>query len=493
MLKDLFRWTRRPEVPANPWDLGRPLLSWSENDHWTIRDAVEGALIIGSTGSGKSSGPGSFIAKSMLAAGFGGLVLIAKKDEIATWHSYCRATGRLGDLLVFGSGEPLRFDPLDFEMRRAGEGAGQVENLVNLLSTLMEVSDRGTSGGGGREDDGYWKKASRQMTRNMVELLALAKGSVTVPDLYRVAVTAPSSPDHIKSEQWRARCLAEADRKEKSPEQRRDFEIVTDYFCLEWPALAEKTRSIILSTFTSLIDVMNRGLLRSLYCSGTNVTPQVVEEGKIILVALPVKEFGDVGQIAQVLWKYAFQRSIERRDVGVNARPVFLFADEAQSFVTSYDAQFQATSRAARVATVLLTQNVSNFEAALGGSEKGRAETAALFANLNTKLLLCNGDPVTNEWGAKLVGRSLQTFVNSNNSYQSRDWLATALGMGQPSQSSAGVTEAYEFELQPRAFSFLRTGGPDNGMLVDAVLFQNGRRFKATGKNWMHVTFQQVP
>jgi len=471
------------------------LLSWSKEDHWTIRDAVAGTLVVGATGSGKSSGPGQTLARAFLTAGFGGLVLTCKPDERAEWEGYCRAVGREKDVLVFGPGSGHGFNFLDEELRFAGAGAGLTENVVQLLGAVGEVSERGVAGGG-REDDQYWRQASRQLQRNVIDLLTIATGQVSVPAMYRVVVSAPTSLEQLRSEAWRAqsfcfRLLEEADRKARTPQQDADLAMVADYFMLEFPALSDKTRSVITSTFTSLIDVLNRGVLRTLFCGETSVTPEMAREGKVIILDLPIKRYAEVGQIAQVLFKSAFQRAMERTPVSESTRPVFLWADEAQFTLTSQDMLFATTCRGARVATVLLTQNISNIEAALGAGEKGKAEAASLLGNLNSKFFLANGDPVTNEWASTLCGRTLQHFANSSMSHDPQAWVASALGMGAPGQHSAGMSEAYEFDLQPVAFSELRTGGPDANWQVDAVLFQNGRRFRANGRMWLPVTFRQ--
>lgn len=488
---------KRDVAKAPPWGLDEVLLHLSGQgvDPWTIGDACEGTLALGATGSGKTSGSGRMLALSFLASGFGGLVLTAKKDEGALWESYCRAAGREGDLVVFAPDRPPRFNFLDHELNRKGDGAGLTENLVNLFSTVLEVAER-QGGRGGREDEGYWRRASRQLTRNLVDLLILARGTLSIPDLYRLVVSAPTSPAEAASAEWKARsfcyqCLEQADARPKTDRQKADYEIVADYLLLEYPALSEKTRSVIVSTFTSMIDVLNRGVLRELFCTETNVTPEQIERGTILLIDLPVKEFAEVGVFAQVLWKYAFQRSVERRDVRANPRPVFLWADEAQYFVTSYDMQFQTTARSSRVATVLLSQNLSNFYAALGGGEKGQAEADSLLANLNTKIFHANGDPVTNEWAASLIGRTRQFFVNASNSYEPSARPAWLLGMRPNPSQNAGVSESIDFELQPSAFTALRRGGHAHGGLVDSIVFQGGRRFAATGRTWLPVTFRQ--
>ena len=150
--------------------------------------------------------------------------------------------------------------------------------------------------------------------------------------------------------------------------------------------------------------------------------------------------------------------------------------------------------RAARVATVFLTQNYSNFVAALGGGEKGRVETDSILANLNTKILHANGDPVTNEWASGLIGRSLEFFINGGTSRPSIDqtpMFQLMLGLQSDATESAGFSTSYEFEVQPKAFTQLRTGGPANKLIVKGIVFQNGRTFKATGKTWMQVRFNQ--
>ena len=103
--------------------------------------------------------------------------------------------------------------------------------------------------------------ANRQLVRNSVDVLALATGRVSIPDLYRLVVSAPTSPEQVRSADWRDnsfchKCLKAADARTKTPSQERDFEIDADYFMLEYPAFSDKTRSVILSTFTSMVDVL---------------------------------------------------------------------------------------------------------------------------------------------------------------------------------------------------------------------------------------------
>lgn len=489
---------RKPAVGhVPPWPLSMPLLTWGPKDAWTLGDAVQGTCVLGATGSGKTSSSGALIAREFLLAGMGGLVLAAKPGEAETWRRYCRAAGREQDLVVFGEREKSRFSFLDYELTRGGRGSGLTENIVNLWSTVLEVASRGGSGsGGGREDEGYWRRSCRHLVRNCIEILRIATGHVSIPDLYRLIVSAPTSPDLVRSDTWQAnsycyQLLAAADKKPKAAQEQRDLHLATTYMLGEYPALSDRTRSVIVSTCTSLIDVLNRGVLYELFSTTTNVTPEATQEGKIIVVDLPVKEYLEVGVIAALLWKLAFQRFAEQRAADDTTRPLFLWCDEAQHWLVAQDAMFQSTCRSSRVATMLITQTLSGMEAALGGGEKGKAETAMLVANLVTKVLHSSGDPATNQWASSLIGRTRQHMASGNNTQQAGDWVAAAMGLGSVGQTSGGYSEAYEWEVQPSSFSELRTGGHQHDHNVDAIVFQSGRRFAATGRTWMPVTFRQ--
>jgi len=493
----LSRGRKKPKAVASAatgWSLQHSLFKLSNQDGFTVGNAVENVLIVGSIGSGKTSGSGRALALSYLSAGFGGLVLAAKPGEPELWREYCAITNRLDDLIEFGPQHPWRFDPLAFELSRGGAGGGHTENLVQLFMALLDLGEK-DAGQGGQSGEQYWRKAVQQLLRNLVDLLVLATGTISIPDLYRVAVSMPSSLEQVTSPEWKARsycfvCLAAADKRSKSVSQQRDFALVADYMLLEWPNLSDKTRSVVLSTFTSMGDVLNRGILRDLFTTETNIDPTATERGKIIVLAMPLKEFGQLGLFAAAMWKFSFQKSIERRDVTKSPRPVMLWADEGQFFLLKgQDFLFTSTSRSARVSNVLLTQSISGVMAVLAGPA-GKAESDAYLSNFGTKILHANNDPASNEYSATLVGKCRQFTISANNNYGGSDgW--SGFSSGQQTGSSAGVNEIIDFELQPREFSRLRTGGEANGGKVDAYVFKNGAAFKATGRNWMKVTFSQ--
>jgi type IV secretory pathway TraG/TraD family ATPase VirD4 len=268
----------------------------------------------------------------------------------------------------------------------------------------------------------------------------------------------------VRSAEWQQssylfRCLKEAYNRPKSESQEHDFKNAERFWMQRFPALAEKTRSIVVAGFSAMIDVLNRGVLRELFCSDTNLTPADLEQGKIIVLDLPVTEFGEIGLYAAGIMKYCTQLSLQCRNIQANPRPVFLWQDEGQYFVLPSDSMFQSTCRSYKVATVVLTQNISNFYASMG--QNSEALVDGLFGNLNTKIFHANGDFKTCEWMSKLIGRSRQYLASSNINHEPTDPMSSALGIG-PSHTSSGVNEVFEYEVQPSVCTTFRTGGPAN-------------------------------
>lgn len=494
----MLRWLfGRKEVASRPEAsvLDRVLLD-VDGSPWTTRHAVEGCAIFGATGAGKTTASGRLLASAYLDAGFGGLVLTVKPDEADRWRKLCADAGRTDDLRVVTSGGEHRFNFIDHEACREGPGAGLVESIVSALSNVLELPDRGR--GGGREEEGYWRRAARQLMRNAVHLLLLAGEPVSVPAILKIVISAPTSSAQMGDDAWKkrsacfrllrqaeGRCAAETTA--MAARRRSDLEVVADWWLCEFPELSDKTRSVIISTFTSAADVLNRGVLRELLCEDTTLTPEETAEGRIIVLDLPVLEFGETGVLLQGIWKYAFQRAMSRRDVRVSPRPVFLWMDEGQHFLNSQDMIFQTTCRSARVASVLLTQNIGNLYAVLGGDREGRPAADSLLGNLNTKIIHANTDPVTNDWAAGLLGRRRQFFINAGTSRPApAGWWQS--GHDAPPQQSSGVSEQMDYEMQPAEFALLRNGGPSHGGIVDAVV-HCPRLFG--DRAWKRIAFRQ--
>lgn len=463
--------------------LAQPLHQFSSHDSWTIRDAVEGLVVLGGNGSGKSGASGAAIARSMLRAGFGGLVLTAKGDEADTWRAAASATNREGDLHVIESGGLYCFNPLDYEYARQGDGSHLALNIATLFLTAMSGGDGAVS-----TSDPYWNDTLRELLLHAIEITAASGEGVRLPSLLSLIRSAPKQSSEIGSAAWQEcsacwrllRAAAEGSESWRGtePERYEDLADSVDFWLDGFPSLASKTRSIIVSSFTSRGAGLLRRPLRRLFCTDTSpeVTPEATHRGSVVVLNLALKEFGAVGRFAQMLYKSVWQRATERRQLKGDWRPVFLWADEAQLFAGPEDITYQQTARDRVAATVYLSQNLPNFYAAFGKAQ-AHDLTESLLGCLQTKLFHANGCPTTNAWAEKLFAQG--TSVRGN--------LSFGVGPSSQGHATAGLQDAREPGVPAIRFTTLRKATLEQA--AEAIVFQTGRRWRASGANHLMARF----
>ena len=536
--------TKHMTLTASPksflTNLDAPLLRITDRDHITLRDLLMGTAVFGNSGSGKSSGAGRTFALALLKSGAGGLVLCAKPEEADEWERYAAETGRKGAIIRVTAGSLWRFNFLDYTLRKDGVAASN--NAVDVLMRAAEASRLAKDRPGGAGDE-FWTNATNQILSNSLLLLYSAYGRITTDELYRFLVTAPQSEPQIVDPAWRAGsfCFATMDRADRAPAIRlsqRELGQIVSYWRYDFARLDPKTRANIIITVTSLLSRFLRGRLHELLCTHTTFVPDLCFEGAIIVVDLPVKTWQEDGIIAQHIIKYLWQRAVERRRADAphaTHRPLFLYADESQFFVNSYDAEFQSTARSSLTATIYLTQSLPTYYAKIGGSHPEHY-TNMLLANLTNKLFLANGCHITNRFAADLIGQriitrrstnsgetvsdgangseSLQngtstnwggnsgatygkdgTFTSSSSSSKgaNRGWSkGGGWSDGYSETRGESYSEQKDFKLDPDVFaSKLKTGGPRSNGRVEAVWFQPARVFGQTRTSWALTTFLQ--
>lgn len=469
-------------------DLDHPLIKFSKHleDHWTIRDAVRGTQIFGGIGSGKSSGSGKTIAKAFLKNGFGGLVLCAKPDEKDQWIQYAEQTNRLNDLMIFSEGSEFEFNPLQYEMEREGKGAGEVFNLANLFMELYKMGNRFSGGGSTGESERYWENALRRCINRMIQILGLAGEDISILNMRRLLSSAPlehevqeikeKTPDELKEwgeENFCLGCIIRGGEQAESEEQEEEHDLIVDYFLREFATLPEKTRPTIVESFLGLAEPFTSGILKKHFSKEINIYPEDSHEGKIIILDFPVKEYLASGVYAQGIFKLLWQQATERRVVSEDSIPVFLWVDEAQLFLSSYDQIFQTTARSSVAATVFISQNLSNYYVSIGG-QKPESKADSLLGNLSTKIFHANNDTVTNEWAAKTIGKAF------------RHVESVSLGP----TDSLGIAQQFHWQVEPREFTVLKSGGQSNDFKVQGVITIAGREW-SNGRNFIKKSFNQ--
>lgn len=477
-----WRKSSTPKLPAFHPDT--VIRDWGDGHAFRIADAQTGVIVFGATGSGKSSGPAKHLGYGYSAAGFGGLVLCAKKEECPQWQKWASECGREDDLIIINADGDWRYNFMEDEASRPGEGGGFAVNIVGLLDEIAgAIAGSGKGEGGG--DSRFWEDCLHHLNSNLVDLPLLAGLQVSLPLLRDIASSAAQSLEQVKDTAWQsesicARILKEADEatKDADPETRADFEECRTYWTKDFPSLAEETRSSIILNFSVLIRPLVTRPLRKLFSSDINVRPEDAFDGKIIIVDLPVQEFRLAGRIANLIWKYCFQCAVLRRmqpaDRQSFLRPVFLWADEAQNFVSKFDSEYQAVARSAGGCTVYLTQNRESFRRVL----KNDDAVDSLLGNLQAKFF-CQNTGDTNVWASGLLG---QRYVNitSTNAGNSRQDNLLLMPQQQP-HHNAGVTRSQDkrFFVEPAVFTTLKRGGPQFNFQVQAIIYNGGQVFEA--------------
>lgn len=514
------------------YNLDQPLLRLAHNDYFTLQHATQGTHVFGATGAGKTSGTGAVLAGAFLREGMGGLVLCAKAEEVDLWQRYAERHARGNSITLFDEHQGFNF--LNHQMARHGaEGIGSV---VECLMQVQEAARR-ASPSPGSTGEAFWQDGIRKLLHYAVPALYAANGTVSIQDIIAFVLAGPTIPGQHQDPQFQKtnlvyQTLHRAMTAPKVPADRETIEAAVRYWFHEFPGIPDRTRGNITTSLTSTLDRFNHGRLNRAFCQKTTIVPEMCFNGAIIVMAMPALTWGADGIIGQQIFKYMWQRVVESRNglpQKFRERPVFLWADEAQYFVNSYDSDFLSTCRSSRACVVFLSQNLPTYYAKMGKDEMVAAD--ALIGKFNTHVFHQNACPRTNEFASSLIGRGLQrratysygtgsnrnTGMNSGaNTSQSTSssagggggsssWSSGGTrgsgeswgdnrGLGSSENSSQGYSEVMEALIEPAWFSHgLKSGGPAHGNQVTGVWFQNGGNFKESGGgNLLFVTFKQV-
>lgn len=496
----------------SPFDhkLDTRLLTLGRSDSFTTRDAAEGVLILGGVGSGKTSGSGNSLRKAYLNAGFGGLVLCAKPDEADSWREALKKAGRSGDAVIIDRSGEERFNILDYAAATiAADGFDQ--NLVVLMERFSEAAKVASGEFSGSDGNKFFSDAASKWLSHAFPLVRVATGNVSLENVYKMILSAPKSPQELSDPEWQKNSLCNAilfaaadkaknaqDAKGQS-EAERVFDEHADFWLTEYPSLASKTRSSIEATVTNIIYPFLAGKLRELFCTDTTVVPDMARQGKIIILDLPALTYGPTGAVAQSIFKYLFGLAVQRQKLSRKARPVFLWMDEVQYFLSASDAELLSTARSAKTCIVAITQDLPTFYAQIGSQQKAVADS--IISKFGTKCFHSNTSEETNQAAADLVGKidieqrtsTRGGGLNSGGSVNvGGEGSGQGGGSGRNRSDSTSISTRYDYALPPHYFSSeLRTGAKKNRYKVDAILVRSGANYKHTGKHWMKATFQQ--
>ena len=481
-----FRWPwQRPGVPIRKaFDPSTPILDLS-GDPILLGQCFGGIASTGEIGAGKTSGPGDYLARALLSAGCGFVVLCAKDNEALRWQALCESVGRKDDYRRVYPGGPLKCDFLRYEMSQPG---ASVESSCQMLDKLIEVLSRRSGKGG---DEAFWLGASQRLMRAAMNLAFLVEGSVSIDRMYRVLLTAPSSPKMLQSDEWRTKYLCgqlieKAAAMNLPGGKGRDLQLAIGLI-EEQSDWGDKVRGTVLTMVQNTLSKFLGGDVYDLTSSGeVTISPDDARAGKVICIDVPVLKYNEIGVAIALVWKQITQRAILR---SMQDRPTVLWCDEAQFFVLpDTDVKFATVSREYRGIDVMLFQNLEVLIDALGGDQKAEKQAYSLLANHTLKFACANSSTYTNEYYEKLFGGSWQQIMGGGVDPSKVDLVEDMMGF-EPNPGFHFSTQ-YHPDLRASEMSKLRKGGPANDMTVDAYVYMGGRKWR-TGKTWKKVSFRQ--
>lgn len=432
----------------------------------TVGQVCEGVMVMGASGSGKTTGPVHDIQLAEMKADFGMLNLSVKLDEAARARRLANKAGRGKDVMVMKMGGPTKMNFLD--ILREGGPDDVVSAFKQISQALM-----------GQIEENEWTQMSQQHLSNLVKLFILSGKRLEVSELRLAAID-------LKTQKM---LLDEAaTRISMDTPDAHTLKMVSSYFSKEWRMMKDETKASVLMSLTPTLNPFCDGPMRELFCTDTTFHPKMLREGKILIMDIPcVGEQCVYGIAANVIMKYIVQRMIvsdykEGRITNERTiRPVVIIADECHYLVTVTDSEFITTSRSMRCSMFYATQQINNFYRRSGRTVE--AETNILLSEMHGVRVMCqNGDEKTYKWFMSLLGEEWRerTSLSAN--------FSGPTGAG---SAGASMQMHKENQLSQRDLSIgLARGGPAYDFVVTGILQQSGHTY-AGGKMFSQVAFPQ--
>ena len=343
----------------------------------SLRDLQMHALVLGGTGSGKTSGILRPLARQLSAQKDVGLVIMDGKGALP---------GELADLPGMQVVDP-------------GRGGTEVSLVSGVEPAVIIDTVREILAPAGAGQDLFWVNSAAGALRRGAVIAQAAGGAWW--SLYHSAQVVSNKQDRDQ--------LIEAlvPKAENDPLLREAF----TYFRFEWDTMDDRTRSNILAVIRSWISTITSTpeLLRWAKTPAGKDTIDILAPltGGRIGVLIPEHRYGVAGAVVTALIKarlYSALKSRAERDwSGTAETPVAFIVDEAQEVATTQDAQMLPIGRSLGLAMIAATQGVEGVNAKLG--EAIALKWLSIFGSV---IALSGRSPATDELVAQRAGQAWQ-------------------------------------------------------------------------------------
>ncbi len=379
----------------------------------------------------------------------------------------------------------------------SGASGADARDLTQACMTFKETLSRTEGGGGGGGDDNaaYFAAQERLMIHNAIQILLLATRADRPVGASKCFITgAAISLEETNDEKWKEStsttpCSRKPRQNASTDIEKHDVMLAEQYWTFQIPRLNDRTRTSIETGALGVLHAMNSGIARDLLATSTNVSPDMLEDRKWIMVNMPIVPGDVTAAVINSAVKYSVQRHILKRQAGTGDPLLCIFSDEFQKLANSYDAMFLAECRSHKGCLIALTQSIHAMYANLHG-KGGEHQTDALLDQFRARRRAYRwATPRPPSIFPSFSGMRRELFINTSMQPRGEELFDVLMGA---LQASVSASEKYEPVIQPAVFlSGLRCGGTENGNIVDGVVIRSGQPFKHSRENYLITSFRQ--
>ena len=361
-----------------------------------ISDACQNIVVLGATGSGKTTRAINPMLVQLLDQDAGGLIFDIKGDYKKDVLHFAQHAGR--DVTVIGVGD-------------GNKGINLLSGLTPQVAASFLKSIVLLAGGYGMEK--FWVDTAAALCKNALGVLSFVPQYYSLEGLYLYLFNVDKRVDIEKE----ISALPALDEKRK-----RLLDSYMAYHDLQFDKMEDKTKAGVLSTVSQFLEPFLHPELIDAFCSQKNdsVKMEDVLNGAVYLVDLPIHTWGLGGKVVYSLIKLRFYNVMQQRNSRPSwnqNRPAFFICDEFQEIVSASkdglsDLNFWDKSRSSKTIGIISGQAVSSFYSAIGNRDVANT----LLQNFRQKLCFKTEDTDTLNYFNNLAGRVEVKRVSYSNS-----------------------------------------------------------------------------
>lgn len=462
----------RPKLVENPLDA--VIQQYGEHTI-TARQACAGMMIIGASGSGKSSTIIDSLKTHLMSAVplMGGIITHAKRTDAEETEECIAYCSRQSDAIWVDATKQYRINFLEHLRKQTPEGTSIAVCVSEGINVFRQLHHNNS-----RQEEPFWKAHQVKFDIAATTILICAGESLSFKKMIQICNSMPSSKEDLSSDEFlsNSACMQYIDKalSNKQPHQE-NLDMGLSYLIDEMIQLDPRTRSNVVSTIQSGLYPATVGLVSEILDTDTNFTPECTFDGNILVLDFPPSVYYSEGNILNGAIHYLWMRDVMRRRLEESNRVVFSIVDECQLTVNSYMIHFSSVCRSQHAITVYATQSTASIEVKLN-SPHSKKMCEQWLGNLATKYFLCSTEVSTINYYVSTIGKDDETRVSYNASVNH-------------DTNSASTRLEYRNIIPEKEFRMLRTGGPKHDFLVDMVLVSQGMYFD--GQTYLRIEFPQ--